>query len=116
MSFTIEYETDKYGMDPSTGIILHFDMKGSIHISMCPVNPKLILDVDIEKDEGSINGLCPNGAFEINWYQNDGIELFVGRYGDGNGGDLCITLDNTYLPSFKNVLREWKSYSSSKNN
>ena len=59
-------------------------------------------------ETGSFNGSPSNGESYFEWDKHH-IKFMVGKYGDGLGGDLTVTIDNTpeIMSSLERCLENW---------
>ena len=81
-------------------------------ITFCfsPEWPEHINNIDIDADAGCFDTTPSNGEFHLDWSQKF-ITMTSGRYGDGCGGCLEITVPSTpeLLQSLHSALQTWKN-------
>jgi hypothetical protein len=106
--FQIKVEKESLDEEEYISVTLTLEIHG-ITISLSPEDVEFIRDVDIEDEKGCFNSDPCNGEFSLDWNENK-IDICCARYGDGNGGNLFVSIPATQetLSSLKSSLRKWK--------
>lgn len=102
--FTIKIEKDGEDFDVCLSFKSDsFSMSFSPEDSECP---------EIA-DSGSFEAHPCNGNCSFEW-NSDAIKFNLAKYGDGQGGDLSITIKNTpeIMSSLKDCLNQWNEAAS----
>jgi hypothetical protein len=106
--FTINLNIDDSEECSYLDVCLRYNNDNGTNFVFIPENTEAIKDIEIS-DTGSFDTSPSNGICAFSW---DSQSLFfqLGKFGDGNGGSLCITLRNTpeVLQSLKGCLTLWK--------
>lgn len=74
-----------------------------------PENTEVIFQIDISKNIGCIDTRPSNAQFALTW-SPELITIVCGRYGDGNGGSVEMSVKSTpeLLKSLQKSLKVWK--------
>jgi len=81
-----------------------------IKVVVSPENADAIRTMDVETMTG-FDTSPSNGIFSLYW-EGKTINFHIGKYGDGNGGDMHIAIPKTEenMKSLRNCLRIWKDF------
>lgn len=103
-TFTAEKVTD--GEEVSCDFQLHY-ADDSVTLELSPEKHSPI----VITDRGSFDSCPGNGDFTFSW-NRDHFSFTVGKYGDGNGGTLIVTVKNTpeLHRTFVTALEQWNAH------
>lgn len=106
-TFTAVHEETSYDGEKDEFISITIDyISSGVKLRFSPENLYEIPSSFKETDE--VEWTTTNGVFLMSW-NPDSITFHVGKYGDGQGGDLEVTVPNSDMTmrSFRDVIDEW---------
>lgn len=107
--FVAEITVEEFQGEKSLDVVFTYKDPSGLELEFVPEDPMEIISLTSIESSGEIEWSPCNGVFYISWDENS-FCFTVARFGDGNGGELSITVPNTpsLMNSFREEMNRWR--------